>query len=412
MMDVEKIKKSVGMIGESEPIHDMLNLIGQVANTDISVLINGESGSGKEMVAKAVHKNSRRKFENLVTVNCGAIPEGIIESELFGHKKGSFTGASTDRKGYFEAAHKGTIFLDEIGETPIETQAKLLRVIEQGEFIKVGDTKTQKVDTRIIAATNKNLADEVVKNNFRKDLYFRLKTITINVPNLRDRLSDIYLFVERFGLEFCAKNDIAFKGFNSEAINALKSYSWPGNVRELKNVVESLIVQNRGERIVEKMVLSALGKETWHSNPNLPTIVDKDKDEIERELILRQLLYIRQDINELKQFIYGDKFSKEDALPSNKALYLPPVESIQNQLSNDENIKIKNLDDSRYFAIKDESIGELAIDDIEHEMIERTLEKFNHNRRKTAKSLNISERTLYRKIQEYGIVKKKNNDKN
>ncbi len=412
MMDVEKIKKSVGLIGESEPIYDMLNLIGQVANTDISVLINGESGSGKEMVAKAVHKNSRRKFENLVTVNCGAIPEGIIESELFGHKKGSFTGASTDRKGYFEAAHKGTIFLDEIGETPIETQAKLLRVIEQGEFIKVGDTKTQKVDTRIIAATNKNLADEVVKNNFRKDLYFRLKTITINVPNLRDRLSDIYLFVERFGLEFCAKNDIAFKGFNSEAINALKSYSWPGNVRELKNVVESLIVQNRGERIVEKMVLSALGKETWHSNPNLPTIVDKDKDEIERELILRQLLYIRQDINELKQFIYGDKFSKEDVLPSNKALYLPPVESIQNQLSNDENIKIKNLDDSRYFAIKDESIGELAIDDIEHEMIERTLEKFNHNRRKTAKSLNISERTLYRKIQEYGIVKKKNNDKN
>ena len=412
MMDVEKIKKSVGMIGESEPIHDMLNLIGQVANTDISVLINGESGSGKEMVAKAVHKNSRRKFENLVTVNCGAIPEGIIESELFGHKKGSFTGASTDRKGYFEAAHKGTIFLDEIGETPIETQAKLLRVIEQGEFIKVGDTKTQKVDTRIIAATNKDLADEVVKNNFRKDLYFRLKTITINVPNLRDRLSDVYLFVERFGLEFCAKNDIAFKGFNSEAINALKSYSWPGNVRELKNVVESLIVQNRGERIVEKMVLSALGKETWHSNPNLPTIVDKDKDEIERELILRQLLYIRQDINELKQFIYGDKFSKEDALPSNKALYLPPVESIQNQLSDDENIKIKNLDDSRYFAIKDESIGELAIDDIEHEMIERTLEKFNHNRRKTAKSLNISERTLYRKIQEYGIVKKKNNDKN
>ena len=412
MMDVEKIKKSVGLIGESEPIYDMLNLIGQVANTDISVLINGESGSGKEMVAKAVHKNSRRKFENLVTVNCGAIPEGIIESELFGHKKGSFTGASTDRKGYFEAAHKGTIFLDEIGETPIETQAKLLRVIEQGEFIKVGDTKTQKVDTRIIAATNKNLADEVVKNNFRKDLYFRLKTITINVPNLRDRLSDIYLFVERFGLEFCAKNDIAFKGFNSEAINALKSYSWPGNVRELKNVVESLIVQNRGERIVEKMVLSALGKETWHSNPNLPTIVDKDKDEIERELILRQLLYIRQDINELKQFIYGDNFSKEDVLPSNKALYLPPVESIQNQLSNDENIKIKNLDDSRYFAIKDESIGELAIDDIEHEMIERTLEKFNHNRRKTAKSLNISERTLYRKIQEYGIVKKKNNDKN
>ena len=412
MIDIEKIKKSVGLIGESEPIHDMLNLIGQVSNTDISVLINGESGTGKEMVAKAVHKNSRRKFENLVTVNCGAIPEGIIESELFGHKKGSFTGASADRKGYFEAAHKGTIFLDEIGETPFETQAKLLRVIEQGEFIKVGDTKTQRVDTRIIAATNKDLADEVIKNNFRKDLYFRLKTITINVPNLRDRLSDIYLFVERFGLEFCAKNDIAFKGFTSEAINALKSYSWPGNVRELKNIVESLIVQNRGERIQEKIVLSALGKETWHSNPNLPTIVDKDKDEIERELILRQLLYIRQDINELKQIIYGGKYPSEDIQPKNKALYLPAVDNLSDEITDVNNVKIKDLDEGRYYSIKDESIGELAINDIEHEMIERTLEKFNHNRRKTAKSLNISERTLYRKIQEYGIIKKKNNDKN
>tara|TARA_Y100001968_G_C19447540_1_gene766295 strand:- start:859 stop:2097 length:1239 start_codon:yes stop_codon:yes gene_type:complete len=412
MIDIEKIKKSVGLLGESEPIHDMLNLIGQVANTDISVLINGESGSGKEMVAKAIHKNSRRKFESMVTVNCGAIPEGIIESELFGHKKGSFTGASADRKGYFEAAHKGTIFLDEIGETPLETQAKLLRVIEQGEFIKVGDTKTQRVDARIIAATNKDLADEVVKNNFRKDLYFRLKTITVNVPNLRDRLTDVYLFVERFGLEFCAKNDIAFKGFSSEAINALKTYSWPGNVRELKNIVESLIVQNRGERIQDKMVMSALGNETWKSNPNLPTIVDKDKDEIERELILRQLLYIRQDINELKQIVYGNKHITEEMQPNNKALYLPPVNTSNSNIKDVDDKQIKDLDDGRYYSIKDESIGELAIDDIEHEMIERTLEKFNHNRRKTAKSLNISERTLYRKIQEYGIIKKKNIDKN
>ncbi len=405
MIDLDKIKKSVGMIGESEPMQDMLNLIGQVSNTDISVLINGESGSGKEMVAKAVHKNSRRKFENLITVNCGAIPEGIIESELFGHKKGSFTGAGADRKGYFEAAHKGTIFLDEIGETPLETQAKLLRVIEEGEFIKVGDTKTQRVDTRIIAATNKNLADEVVKNNFRKDLYFRLKTITINVPNLRDRLSDIYLFVERFGLEFCAKNDIAFKGFSSEAINALKSYAWPGNVRELKNIVESLIVQHKGERISNEMVLKVLGTDTWQSNPNLPTIVDKDKDEIERELILRQLLYIRQDINELKQLFYGNKYPLNEVQPSNKALYLPPLNS-ENDKKDIDIDTIKDLDEGRYYSIRDESIGELGMNDIEHEMIERTLQKFNHNRRKTAKSLNISERTLYRKIQEYGIIKK------
>jgi len=405
MVDFDKIKKSVGMIGESEPMQDMLNLIGQVSNTEISVLINGESGSGKEMVAKAVHKNSRRKFENLITVNCGAIPEGIIESELFGHKKGSFTGAGADRKGYFEAAHKGTIFLDEIGETPLETQAKLLRVIEEGEFIKVGDTKTQKVDARIIAATNKDLADEVVKNNFRKDLYFRLKTITINVPNLRDRLTDIHLFVERFGLQFCAKNDIAFKGFSSDAINALKSYAWPGNVRELKNIVESLIVQHKGQRIRNEMVLKVLGKDTWQSNPNLPTIVDKDKDEIERELILRQLLYIRQDINELKQLFYGNKYPLDQVQPSNKALYLPPVNSEKDKEDIDIDT-IKDLDDGRYYSIRDESIGELGMNDIEHEMIERTLQKFNHNRRKTAKSLNISERTLYRKIQEYGIIKK------
>ncbi|MFQ6611119.1 MAG: sigma-54 factor interaction domain-containing protein, partial [Fidelibacterota bacterium] len=179
MIDIEKIRKSVGIVGESEQIRDMLMLIGQVADTDISVLINGESGTGKEMVAKAIHKNSRRKFESLVTVNCGAIPSGIIESELFGHKKGSFTGASDERKGYFETAHKGTIFLDEIGETPIETQAKLLRVIEQGEFMRVGGSKTESVDTRVIAATNRDLTEEVQKNKFRKDLYFRLKTITI-----------------------------------------------------------------------------------------------------------------------------------------------------------------------------------------------------------------------------------------
>ena len=192
-LDVDKIRRSVGIIGESDSIQEMLATIGQVANTNILVLITGNSGSGKEMVAKAVHKNSRRKFESLVTVNCAAIPSGIIESELFGHKKGSFTGATENRKGYFEAADKGTIFLDEIGELPTETQAKLLRVIEQGEFLRVGDTKTQKVDVRIVAATNKNLLEEVGKGNFRQDLYYRLKTVTIKVAPLCEHMNDIYL---------------------------------------------------------------------------------------------------------------------------------------------------------------------------------------------------------------------------
>ncbi|SVE46769.1 uncharacterized protein METZ01_LOCUS499623, partial [marine metagenome] len=188
VVDVNKIKKSVGIIGESVEIEEMCTLIGQVANTDISILITGESGSGKEMIAKALHKNSKRKFESLITVNCAAIPSGIIESELFGHKKGSFTGASENRKGYFEAANKGTIFLDEIGELPLETQSKLLRVIEQGEFIRVGETKTGTVDVRIVAATNRNLSEEVREKKFRQDLYFRLKTVSINAAPLREHI--------------------------------------------------------------------------------------------------------------------------------------------------------------------------------------------------------------------------------
>ena len=307
MIDIDKIRRSAGIIGESEKIQEMLALIGQVANTDISVLITGESGSGKELVAKAIHKNSKRKFEKMITVNCAAIPAGIIESELFGHKKGSFTGATEARAGYFEASNKGTIFLDEIGELPLETQAKLLRVIEQGEFMRVGDTKIQKTDVRIVAATNRDLSQEVKKNNFRQDLYFRLKTINIHVSPLREHLTDLPQYIERFGLEFTVKNDIAFKGFSSEALTVLKYYNWPGNVRELKNSVESLIVMNRGERITDAMVRQHLKLDEYQSNPNLPVFVDADSDKVERELILKQLLFLRQDVNEVKQMIMGGR---------------------------------------------------------------------------------------------------------
>ena len=407
MIDIDKIQKSVGMIGESEEIRDMVHLIGQVAPTEISVLINGDSGSGKEMVAKAVHKNSRRKFEPYVVVNCGAIPAGIIESELFGHKKGSFTGAGEDRKGYFEAAHKGTIFLDEIGETPLETQAKLLRVIENGEFLRVGDTKTQKVDVRIIAATNRDLVAEVNEGKFRKDLYFRLKTITIQVPALKDHFNDLHLYVERFGLEFGAKNDIAFKGFTSEALQTMKNYHWPGNVRELKNFVESILVMQMGNRITQDMIINALGmagKDT--TNPNLPVFIDRESDDVERELILRQLLFLRQEVNEIKQLIQGEgrvTQTPDSNVPSNPALYLPaniPLDSQQNPT------EIMDIESGRISAIDPESIGDVSMKDVEHELIESTLEKLNNNRRKTAKALGLSERTLYRKIKEYNITKK------
>ena len=401
MIDLDKIRQSVGMIGDSDKIVEILTLIGQIASTDISVLITGDSGSGKEMVAKAIHKNSKRKFESLIIVNCAAIPSGIIESELFGHKKGSFTGAVDNKIGYFESAHKGTIFLDEIGELPKETQSKLLRVIESGEFMRVGESKTNKVDVRIVAATNRKLLDEVNKNNFRKDLYFRLKTINVNVPSLSEHLSDLHLYIERFGLEFTNKNDIAFKGFSSEAISEMKKYSWPGNIRELKNVVESLIVMNHGLRITDKMVRKSLNMVPINNNDSLPVSLDGDSDQLERELILKQLLYLRQDVNELKQIITSGKSLTSNDKPANPALFLPT--------SNDENnnelnkVQFSSVEDASISGLKEEAVGEMTMDELEKEAIEKYLKKFKNNRKKTAKALNISERTLYRKIKEYDV---------
>jgi len=402
IIDIEKIKKSANIIGSSDKMNEMLFMVGQVANTDISVLVTGASGAGKEMVAKAIHKNSKRKHEKLITVNCAAIPSGIIESELFGHKKGSFTGATESRKGYFEAADKGTIFLDEIGELPLEIQAKLLRVIEQGEFIRVGDTKSERVDTRIIAATNRDLSKEVGNNNFRKDLYFRLKTVCIEVPSLSDHPEDISDFVDRFGLEFTAKNDIPYKGFDKDSIEIMKNYNWPGNVRELKNMVESLLVMNKGERITAEIVQKKLSMETFNTNTNLPVHIDMESDKVERELILKQLLFLRQDINEIKQILSSDNpNSVNSTTPANPALFLPSPNSPE--ISSDKHGGRENVEDAAIYALNEDTIGEISLEEIEHEMIKRYLEKFNGNRRKTAEALNISERTLYRKIKEYEI---------
>ena len=402
-IDIDKIKKSANIIGSSDKMNEMLFMVGQVSNTDISVLVTGASGSGKEMVAQAIHRNSKRKHEKLVTVNCAAIPSGIIESELFGHKKGSFTGATESRKGYFEAADNGTIFLDEIGELPMEIQAKLLRVIEQGEFIRVGDTKSQRVDVRIIAATNRELLKEVTNGNFRKDLFYRLKTVNINVPSLSEHPEDISDLVDRFSLEFTAKNDILYKGFDKEAIDRLKAYNWPGNVRELKNVVENLLVMNKGNRITEEKVMEKLNLESFSSNTNLPIHVDAEKDQVERELILKQLLFLRQDINDVKQIVLAQGGApSEDVNPSNSALFLPS--SNQSDVNSvDSHGGRESIEDAGVYALNEDTIGELSLDELEHEMIKRCLEKFNGNRRKTAHALNISERTLYRKIKEYDI---------
>ena len=400
-MNIELIKQKSGIVGESEEINQVLEMVSQVAGVDISVLINGESGTGKELVAKAIHTASMRSSKDLIIVNCGAIPEGIIESELFGHKKGAYTDASESRKGYFETANKGTIFLDEIGDMPLETQVKVLRVLETGEYMRVGDSISKKTDTRVIAATNKDLAKLVKEGKFRQDLYYRLKTVTINLPALRHRKNDIRLLVERFALQFSRTNKIKYKGFTPEAIKVIQKFDWPGNVRELRNFIESILILEKGERITAEIIEKQLQNEKmmeFSDNPALPVVVNQNPDQAERELILRQLLFLRQDIEELKLMLKQSDFSILNS-PRNID------ENFSNKIHNNE---FGDFEDKT--LLKEQAIGSFKTTDLEKEMILRTLEYFNNNRRAAAKSLGMSERTLYRKINDYGIEKKINKD--
>ena len=394
-MNIDIIQKKSGIVGRSDAIVKVLEMVAQVSPFDISVLISGESGTGKEIFAKAIHQNSKRSHESIVTVNCGAIPEGIIESELFGHKKGAYTDAKGDRKGYFESANKGTIFLDEIGETPLDTQVKLLRVIESGEFMPVGESKIKKTDVRIIAATNKDLSELVEKGKFRQDLYYRLNTVSINLPSLNERVEDIALLVERFALEFTRNNDMVYRGFVPDAIRYMKNHEWKGNIRELKNFVESIIVLEKGERISGEMVENQLGKKQSDLSKNeaLPMLTNQPTDTAERELILRQLFLLRQDIEFLKQF----------ASPSQAPIGSINTPLIDNAATHQSGGLIN--EDSEHF-IKNSSIGDMTIEDLEKEAIIRTLKFFKNNRRASAKSLGMSERTLYRKINFYGLERK------
>ena len=402
IIDIERLQKQSGIIGTSDKIRQVMELIAQVAPVDISVLITGESGTGKEVMAKAIHKFSRYANKPMVIVNCGAIPEGIIESELFGHKKGSFTGASDDRKGYFEEAHKGTIFLDEIGETPLQTQVKLLRVLESGEFMRVGEAKTRYTDVRIIVATNKDLGDLVKKGHFRQDLYYRLKTVTLNVPTLRNRLEDISPLVERFALEFTRSNDILYRGFMPDAVRLLKQYDWPGNVRELKNFVERILVLEKGERITAEMTQKELQnflKPLSEPNMHLPVAIEKKSAQAEIDIILRQLFLLRQDTELIRNLIAG-KASDGTGIIRN----VPMI----NDTDIDASIPEKSMEitEDGHTLIRDDAIGDMRIRHLEREAVTRTLRFFNNNRRKTARSLGMSERTLYRKIEEYNLEPK------
>ncbi len=409
---LKELQKRFGILGESEKIYEVIEIIDQVATTDITVLITGESGTGKELIADAIYKHSLRKHQKFIKVNCGAIPAGILESELFGHVKGSFTGAIENRKGYFETANGGTIFLDEIGEMPMETQVKFLRVLESGEFIPVGGSKGIKVDVRIVAATNKNLEKEITKDKFRKDLYYRLKTITVIAPALRKHAEDIPELVKRFALVFSNRNAIPFKGFSPNAMNLMMHQSWPGNIRELKNFVESMIVLQKGEVITSEKVRKQLGHDENDVSPNLPMKISKPSDQAERELILQQILMLRRDIKELKDAVYEGNIRGFAPVERENVALQPYDYSVDKQkdffkqnimnkqvVNNEEFVELPHDDE----IININKIGQVSMEDVERILIEKTLKKFGYKKRKTANALKISERTLYRKIKEYDL---------
>lgn len=366
-MTREEFKAKQGIIGRSKEINDLVDIIMQVAKSDISVLIYGESGVGKEVFARAIHEYSNRFSKPMVSVNCGAIPEGIIESELFGHKKGSFTGAVESRKGYFEIADNSTLFLDEIGELPLTTQVKLLRALETKEFMKLGAETVTKVDVRIIAATNRDLQKEVDSKKFREDLYFRLKAVTLTIPPLRKRKGDIEDLVRHFIKGYCLTNKIDVPDITPEALELLKNYNWPGNIRELKNTIETALALNRGKKLIDEMFLHlASDYVEYEEQRNLPVFLRKSSEDADRELLYRALFELKKDIMELKDILVNH--------------------TNQNSLNHQTEDEV------------------LSITDLEKEAIKKALDKTKGSKRKAAKLLNISERTLYRKLKEYDIV--------
>jgi DNA-binding NtrC family response regulator len=383
------MSKTIDFLGESAPIQQLKHLALQVAQTDVTVLITGETGSGKEVLSRFIHGHSRRSHKNFIPVNCGAIPTGILESELFGHEKGAFTGAIQSRKGYFESANQGTIFLDEIGELPLETQVKLLRVIETGEFQRVGSSETSHSDVRLIAATNKNLQQAVTAKSFREDLYFRLHSVELHIPPLRERGKDILILAEHFIRHFERKHTITFEGFTNDAVEMLLRYNWPGNVRELKNLLESLLILEKGKQITSE----TLDKHLVQRSRDKGLVYDPEKSEKnELNLIYNSLIRLHQEISEVKQLLQQKESSQEE--PSKTPLLLPPPlpEKQENVVSSTDNHETSN-----------EETGILPLETIEKQAIVEALEAYGGNKRQTAKMLGINERTLYRKIRKYRL---------
>lgn len=405
-MDIQSIKQRFGIIGNDPNLNRAIEVAVQVAATDLTVFINGESGTGKDVFPQIIHQNSSRKHGPYFAINCGAIPEGTIDSELFGHEKGSFTGAYEARKGYFEVANDGTLFLDEVGELPMATQARLLRVLENGEFIKVGSSKIQKTNVRVVAATNVNIPEAIEKGRFREDLYYRLNTVPIHIPPLRDRKDDIKLLFRKFASDFSEKNRIPPIQLTPEALIMLENYRWNGNIRQLKNVTDQISIIEKDRIVTHDVLLKYLPTQT-----SLPALFKDESraDSIsERDLLYKVLFDMRKDIAELRKTV--------DDLTSNNIVQTTPMPTQQhispmsyspnNWNFNDEKNIIENdtTQDAEAEFVTDEFItNSLSLQEKEKDTILKALRKHNGKRKDAAKELGISERTLYRKIKEYDI---------
>ena len=402
--EVQNVKLRFGIIGNAQGLNRAIDIAMQVAPTDLSVLITGESGVGKESFPQIIHQFSRRKHGHYIAVNCGAIPEGTIDSELFGHEKGSFTGAIGDRNGYFAEANGGTIFLDEVGELPLSTQARLLRVLESGEYIKVGSSKVQKTDVRIVAATNVNLAEAIASGRFREDLFYRLNTVPIQIPPLRERGEDISLLFRKFASDFAEKYRMPAVQLTEDAKAMLLAYPWPGNVRQLKNITEQISIIETHREINSHILQNYLPARPMDAR--LPMLFGAKGNgggktfESEREILYQVLFDMRRDMTELKKLVNTLMAERGE---SNYNMVHPPVSS--------PTINISSMTHSAGISHVDEDIQDteeyveetLSLDEVEKEMVRKALERHHGRRKNAAKDLKISERTLYRKIKEYGL---------
>jgi len=408
-MEIQSIKQRFGIIGNSALLNRAIDIASQVAPTDLTVLITGESGVGKEAFPKIIHQQSSRKHGPYIAVNCGAIPEGTIDSELFGHEKGSFTGAHEARKGYFEVVNGGTIFLDEVAELPLSTQVRLLRVLESGEFMKVGSSKVIKTDVRVVAATNINIPEAIHSGKFRQDLYYRLNTVPIFIPPLRDRKEDIHLLFRKFASDFAEKYRMPAIQLNPDAVRLLEEYRWPGNIRQLKNITEQISIIEENRVVDAGNLRQYLPSGQYNELPVLYKKEGTDKEFSERDLLYKVLFDMKKDIHDLKKVVSGiSKDSVPQADTDHESLLVDRLnEDMDNLEEIRDSIKIHHPAEVNHF---DEPIHEsvvveepLSLQEKEIDMIKKALLRHNGKRKNAAKELGISERTLYRKIKEFNI---------